>query len=379
MGDQNFDTGERIDLERLFELARQKSAAGRTTLYRNIWDLFESRGRSLTEEERRLMIEILRSLSHDIEMAVRVKLAEQLAKNKDAPHDLAVMLANDAIEVAYPILRECDVLKDVDLIEVVKQRMQQHRMAVAIRANIGEDVCRALADSEDRDVIAAMLNNPSARVGERLLDEMAQRSRFDDGLQGPVLHRAELPRALAERMYFWVSAALRRYIGDRYSVDVDALDRLIAAAVDATLAEDHENDRQSDSAQRLVNKLYDAGELSPTFLIKSLRQSQTTLFELAFARLAGLRPTLMRRILYEPGGEALSVVCRALGIDRAVFLSIFHMTRHARRDLGLDEAAAPKLKRFFDGLLPDNARRILDKWQRDPAFLAALMQVGVQR
>jgi uncharacterized protein (DUF2336 family) len=289
------------------------------------------------------------------------------------------MLANDSIEVAYPILLECDVLKDVDLIEVVKQRMQQHRLAVATRVNIAEDVCRALVESEDREVIAAMLNNPSARVGEHLLEELTQRSRFDGDLQAPVLYRAELPRALAERMYFWVSAALRRHIGERFSVDVDALDRSIAAAVEATLTEDQDHDRQAESAQRLVDKLYDAGELSPTFLIKSLRQSQTCLFELAFAKLAGLRPILMRRILYEPGGEALSVVCRALGIDRAVFLSIYHMTRHARRDLGLDEPHAPKLKRFFDGLLPDNARRILHKWQRDPAFLAALMQVGVQR
>jgi uncharacterized protein (DUF2336 family) len=379
MGEQIFTADERVDLERLFELARQKSKAGRTTLYRNIWDLFENRGRSLTEEERRLMIEILRQLSHEIEMAVRVQLAEQLAKSKNANHDLAVMLANDAIEVAYPILLECDVLKDVDLIEVVKQRMQQHRLAVAIRANINEDVCRALADSQDQVVITAMLSNPTARIGEELLGELSQRSRFDDGLHAPVLHRAELPRALAERMYFWVSAALRRHIGERFSIDVDSLDRGIAAAVEATLAADQDSDPKTASAQRLVDKLYDAGELSPTFLIKSLREGQTGLFELAFAKLAGLRPILMRRILYEPGGEALSVVCRALGIDRAVFLSIFHMTRHARRDLGLDEPFAPKLKRFFDGLLPDNARRILDKWRRDPAFLAALMQVGVQR
>jgi uncharacterized protein (DUF2336 family) len=379
MGEQSFEAGERIDLERLFELARQKSKAGRTTLYRNIWDLFENRGRSLTEEERKLMISILRQLSHDIEMAVRVQLAEQLAKNKNAAHDLAVMLANDDIEVAYPILLECDVLKDVDLIEVVKQRMQQHRLAVAIRANIAEDVCRALVESEDRAVITAMLSNPTARVGEQLLTELTERSRFEDELQAPVLYRAELPRALAERMYFWVSAALRRHIGERFTIDVDALDRSIAAAVEAALTVDQDMDRQTDSAQRLVDKLHDAGELSPTFLIKSLRQSQTSLFELAFAKLAGIRPILMRRILYEPGGEALCVVCRALGIDRAVFLSIYHMTRHARRDLGLDEPHAPKLKRFFDGLLPDNARRILNKWQRDPAFLAALMQVGVQR
>jgi hypothetical protein len=103
------------------------------------------------------------------------------------------------------------------------------------------------------------------------------------------------------------------------------------------------------------------------------------LFELGMAKLIDIRAALMRRLVYEPGGEALAIACRAVGIDRAVFMTIFHLTRHARNDLGLAGQEAIELKAFYDRISPDDARRVLRKWQRNPKYLAALKQIGVER
>jgi uncharacterized protein (DUF2336 family) len=282
------------DAERLFELARRKSQAGRETLYKNIWDLFENRGSSLSARERELMRDILRRLSHEVEMSIRVKLAEGLARRADAPGDLVLMLANETIEVAYPILMESRVLQDLDLIEVVRHRTFRHQLAIAMRKDIGEEVAQALAETGNPDVITALLNNNSAKLSKNLVEQLVDESQQVERYQSPLLRRPDLPPDLARRMYAWVSAALRQYILQNFEVDEDDLDDTVAdAMVEAGAQEPTAEPDQA--AQRLVDKLHEAGELTAGFLIKALRQSEITLFELGFAKLCGLRAILMRR------------------------------------------------------------------------------------
>ncbi len=368
-----------VNVERLFELARQKSKAGREALYQDLWTLFEQRDLAMSGSERQLMLDVLRHLSRDIEMSVRVKLAERLAASSGAPRDLVVMLANDRIEVAYPVLIESRALKSIDLVEVVRHRLHQHRLAVAMRRNLDEDVSRALVESGDAGAIKALIENTSAKIEAALLERLVEDSRGNEAFQRPLLGRPDLPKPLAERMYFWVSAALRSYIAENFDVDIDDVDDDVAAAAEEALASAEEEIDQPDPAQKLVDKLHEAGELTAAFLVKSLRQGQVKLFELGMAKLIDIRAALMRRLVYEPGGEALAIACRAVGIDRAVFMTIFHLTRHARNDLGLAGQEAIELKAFYDRISPDDARRVLRKWQRNPKYLAALKQIGVER
>lgn len=367
------------DCERLLELARSKSHAGRERLYKDLWDLFENRGNSLSQREVGLMREILRQIAHEVEMSLRVRLARRLAANPQAPRELAVMLSNDCIEVAYPILLESRVLQDLDLVEVIRHRTLQHQLAVAMRRDIGESVCQALADTGDNDIIAAMLNNHSARLSTRLLERLGDRSRDVEEFRQPLLQRPDLPPPVAQRMYAWVSAALRQHIVQNYDVDVDDLDDTVAAtmaeAVDAEIGEPSDI-----AADRLIQMLHEAGELSPSFLVKALRQGEIILFELGFARLSGIRPLLMRRIIYEPGGEALAIACRAIGMDRQVFLTLFTLTRYARDGgKGDSQEETAKARAFFDSLNRAQAMVVLRKWLRNPQYLAALKELGVNR
>ena len=112
----------KAQLATLVELARQRTTDGRRVIFENIADLFISPEGRLSERESALMTDILHKLIHDVEMEVRRDLSERLAENSEAPHDLVVMLANDEIEVARPILLKSGVLRDADLIEIIKER-----------------------------------------------------------------------------------------------------------------------------------------------------------------------------------------------------------------------------------------------------------------
>ncbi len=365
------------EARRLFELAREKTKTGRASLYDAISDLFERRGEELDERERELMLEILRQLSREVEMSVRKKLASRLAKRIDAPYDLMVMLANDRIEVAHDILVESTVIRDAELIEVIRHRTSQHQLAVAVRKDISEDVSGALVDNGSEDVIVTLLNNPDAQISTTVMEHLVEESRRVDRYQNPLVKRQDLPNRLAAKMCNWVSAALRMHIIENFDIDVHDLDDEIAQAVGEITKSDRRRPADEDAvdtaAQKLIDKLYDAGELSPRFAVKSLSQGQITLFELSIAKLTGLRIRLTRRIIYEPGGEGLAVACRAIGVDRAVFVSMYRLSRKSRPKLeDPTDADIRRLVEFYDRVSADDAQLLLRKWLRNPDYVAAV-------
>jgi len=45
-------------------------------------------------------------------------------------------------------------------------------------------------------------------------------------------------------------------------------------------------------------------------MIRALKDGDVFLFEAMFRRLTGLRITLVKRIMFEPGGEGLAIACK---------------------------------------------------------------------
>jgi uncharacterized protein (DUF2336 family) len=364
------------DADRLLQLAARKSAQGRETLYRTLWDFFEQRSGTLTDAERALMTDILRRLSRDIEMSIRIELARALASKAAAPRDLARVLADQEIEVAFPILMESRVLEDMDLIEVVRTQTHQHRLAVAMRRDISNDVCEALVDNGSPEVVVAMLRNESAKVGHQLMDRIADASRSIDAYQEPLLARPDLPPALARRMQAWVSAALRQFIVDKFKVDVDQVDDELSGALDkGPHAELNELPRTP--IETMVERLAQEGKLTIDFVMRALRRGEIATFEAAFAQLAGIRLRLARRLIYEPGGEAFAIACVAAKVDKPNCLKLFELTRRAH-DLSAAEIAdqTAALAVFYDQTTPEAAEVVARKWRRNPTYLAALKQIG---
>src|SRR5271170_988292 len=93
-------------IDDLMALARDRASDSRRRLLDNMTDLFLSPDSRLSERERALMEEIIVKLVHEMEMQVRRELAERLAASDAAPKDLIVLLANDAIEIARPVLQQ---------------------------------------------------------------------------------------------------------------------------------------------------------------------------------------------------------------------------------------------------------------------------------
>ena len=321
-----------IEAEELFRLASQKSKEGRTGLAQTISDLFMEGGRVLTERERVLMFDILHKIISDVEKSVRKSLSEAIAGQMDLPPDLAEVFANDDVEVAFPILSRSKVLHDFQLIEVIQHRTLEHQLSIAIRSNISESVCDALVEKGDESVIRKLLENKNAEISKKTMEYLAEQSKRVDSFQEPILRRDDLEPGLAKKMFLWVSAALRKYIIENFQLDKSTVDDLMEKVAMAQSGTDEakKSNGAHAKADELAKDLTKENLATTDLLLSSLRDGEVSLFLTLFAKITGLRDTLVKRIVFEPGGDGLAIACKAVGINNENFLIIFDLSRKAR-------------------------------------------------
>ena len=371
-------TVDMFDSEYLYRLARDKSVAGRMVLAETISDLFLQRGCTLTERERTLMFSILRHMIHDAEMSVRRIVSVPLAELDDAPRDLVQRLANDEIEVAYPILTKSTVLHDTDLIEVIQQRTLEYQMAIAIRQSVSEAISGALVQTGNESVISTLLENPNAKISDATMEYLVDEAKRINTLQEPILRRHDLDPRLAKRMFLWVSAALRQYILDNSGLSQTDIDDLLEKVTLEEVAAVTSPDRPKAKSENLAAELDTCGKVTPDLLVRSLSEGEVGLFMAMFRRFTGLRELLVTRLVFEAGGEGLAIACKAVGIDKENFSSIFALSRKARpgSDTTLKRDSR-KVLDFYDRISEDAAKQVVRRWQRDVDYLAAIRELEV--
>lgn len=376
---------EHINFNDLIGLARDKSVEGRTRLVQIVGDLFFDTDTVLRDAERNIMSDILRQLIHDVEMKVRQQLAERMASEINAPRDLISALANDQIEVAHPILTQSTILQDIELIEIVEHRTFGHQLAIAMRESVSEAVSEALIGTGNVDVIKTLLENENADISGKAMEYLVEQSEKIDDIQVPLINRGDLGPDLAKRMYWWVSAALRKHIVEHYRIDEAELDDKIQDTIHDILGGDGSGPGMIDStplrkSQELAEKLQKAQAITPQLLIQTLRQGEVILFEDLLSQRTGLRTNLIRRFVFEPGGEGLAIACRAVDISKADFASIFLLSRSARPgDKVVDPNEVSRVLNFFDRIKTDTALKVVKRWQFDPNFLFDMKQVNTEQ
>ena len=361
------------ELDELIKLARDKSQKSRSILVTAINDLYSDEDGLLTEQDRAIMVDIIRQLIHEVEVSVRRTLAERLAEQPNAPEDLVLTLAKDEFEVAHPILLKSEVLKDPDLIEIVQYRTMEHQVAVAMRANVSEQVSDALVETDNERVITTLLSNQNALISNSTMTDLVERSDRMPAYREPLVRRHDLPPVLAKKLYWAVSAALRKHIVANFDLDPSDIDEAMEAAVnDAMGIEGGPVSRQAASRGSAVEFC----DQDLQVLVGLLRKGEVPMFLDKFTSLSKLRLPLVRRLLFEPGGEGLAIACKGIGLDKATFISIFIRFRQGR--LGDKEVEAEELSRalsFFAQTSPEAARALMRRWQRDPDYLNALRQL----
>lgn len=355
---------EQPSLNDLIELARDPDPAARQVLSQRIADICLRAPRPLNAEEKEVAGHILIHLSREFETQMRASLALQLAASPRAPKLLVQALAADEIAVSAPLIAHSPLLDERDLVEIVMNKTQGHRLSVAMRSGITAAVTNALVESEEPDVLQALVKNKSAEIADAAMEYLVTESKRQTNLQGPLVARDDVPPILAQKMFTFLSDALRREIQGKYDIDPEILEAALRHARPVQqvgpVASAHSMDIK---ATVLVAKMRASGELSLNRVIGFLREKRLNLFLEGLAMLCELDSRTISNLAFEGEGQGMAVVCRAIGADRSQFATITLLLERARTGKAVPAARLQAVCQLFDTMTGDRAGGVIEQWR----------------
>ncbi len=352
----------RTKLHDLIELAQEPSSERRRELLRGVTDLFFTSEDQRGGAEMALFDDVLSQLAGEMEEAVRIELAQRMAGAEAPPANLIIRLARDqSIDVASPVLQSSPALSESDLITVARTRGQEHLRAISRRADVTEAVSEAIVDRADDHTLQTLLSNHGARMSRETHEAVVDRAVVNPALHAAVVQRAQLPIELLNEMYYVVEARLRDTIMQRNAeVDPAALDEALAIGRKQLAARDGALPSDYAEAEKTIMAMRRKGDITPPVLAGFLRNRETTKFLVALSELAEIDFHTARRILERRELDALSIVCKAAGFERSLYLT-FAVLILDREDNAMGRAR--EYGELYEALPREAAQRTIRFWR----------------
>jgi uncharacterized protein (DUF2336 family) len=313
---------------KLIDLARAPDSERRRELLREVTDLFFETSNSRTDRETALFDDVLQLVAGEMQDGVLAELAEAFADAEDAPVGLMRDLANHSFQIAAPILRRSAALDEQALLHIVAQRSQQHIKAIAERESVSEQLSDAIVRLGDDPALAALMRNDGAQLSRPGMEAAVERAQQSPGLHEAVVMRRDMPLDLLNELYFAVEAGLRDQILKRNaSVDAETLDAALARArARMRRSVVGELGKEAKNAFAFIQSKKASGELDARLLVSLYREAKQAHFLYGLAELTHLDPETVSELLERRDIDGLAMICRAAGIDRALFVTLAVLT-----------------------------------------------------
>jgi hypothetical protein len=219
--------------------------------------------------------------------------------------------------------------------------------------------------------MVAVAENLGATISARGMNVLLETARFGKRLQEGLVKRPELTADMGTQLYWWLETELRRTVGKRFGIASGQVEEALHRSINDLLTS-VERDANDVMAMTKVAEWIEAREtVGPRILIQCLRMGFFKLFEILIARTVKLEMSLVDTMLAEDGGRPLSVLCRAMNVDKPSFVSIFLLSRGARPgDQIVNPRELSQAIVAFDRVDAGKARQILDTWKQNPSLIA---------
>jgi uncharacterized protein (DUF2336 family) len=314
-------TGQRY--AKLLQLASENSSEKRRELLSDVTSLFFANIDNHTDSETELFGDLMTKVAVELDAEVRKELST-LFSHERVPRRLIVALANDVeVKVAGPILTHSKVLTQSDLISVVENRSDAHRMLVTKRDDVGEALSEALVSYGGDQVVESLIRNETASVSPETYDKIVVRAIANPDLQAPLVERKSISPEHLNQLFLSVGADMRKQIlarNTQFSEDEInlAIERAKTrvAVIHGALPGDFE------AATRDINNMRAKGSFAPAVLPTLWRDNKKTQFTLAFAKFSELDYNQAAKLFDAKDIDAIAMVSRAAGFDRALFVTI---------------------------------------------------------
>ncbi|WP_312220275.1 DUF2336 domain-containing protein [Brevundimonas sp.] len=354
----------------LNETSTPRGRTARQVLLRRLADVVSLPASRINAFERAVVGDLLVDVLRPATLEERRRVALRLAPLGELPDALKRLLLRDEPLVAAPLLEDCAALSDADLIGCARDATIRHRLMMAARRDLSEAVTDTLLSWGEEPVIAAVLANPSARLTQTSLEGVIALSRSSRALCTALLKRPELRPSGAYVMFWWCGPDDRRVILQRFAVSRDVMQTSVED-VFALAAEEGWADPVARKALQFIERRQRnraAIEKSPYADLEAAVAaaaahglSRDLVGEIG--HLSGVKPLTAAKIMGDPGGEPVAILCKAAGLTRSSLQTLWRSMR--RPETTGDGAVHPDWSRVqltYEMLAVDRAQTVLRYW-----------------
>jgi uncharacterized protein (DUF2336 family) len=354
----------------LNETSTPRGRTARQVLLRRLADVVSLPASRINAFERAVVGDLLVDVLRPATLEERRRVALRLAPLGELPDALKRLLLRDEPPVAAPLLEDCAALSDADLIGCARDATIRHRLMMAARRDLSEAVTDTLLSWGEEPVIAAVLANPSARLTQTSLEGVIALSRSSRALCTALLKRPELRPSGAYVMFWWCEPDDRRVILQRFAVSRDVMQTSVED-VFALAAEEGWADPVARKALQFIERRQRnraAIEKSPYADLEAAVAaaaahglSRDLVGEIG--HLSGVKPLTAAKIMGDPGGEPVAILCKAAGLTRSSLQTLWRSMR--RPETTGDGAVHPDWSRVqltYEMLAVDRAQTVLRYW-----------------
>jgi uncharacterized protein (DUF2336 family) len=312
-----------------------------------------------------LLVEILR----DAEFDDRARVARRIANLAEIPASLVRLILRDDLDIASELLTDSMALTDADLLDCVRSTTGAHRRLIAQRRGVSEVVSEALTAMGETLVVEALLRNDQARLSPFAIESIVAMSQTQAQLAPMLLRRRELRPSHAYILFWWTDADSRRQILQRFAVSREVLQEAAGDVFPMASAEGWKDELTRKALQFIERRQRNRAaidrspfnSLEEAIIVAEDGLTRDVAEEIAY--LAGIKPVTGAKIMTDPGGEGLAVLCKATGLPRKSLRSLWRALRRPETDE--DGETAPDLARviqIYDMVAVDRAQTVLRYW-----------------
>src|SRR5215831_7680072 len=338
---------------------QSSSSDKRIATLRRVTDLFLSHAGQYDPAQMKLFDGVLMRMIGHIESRALAELGERLAPIEGAPIEVIRHLAkHDEIIVAGPVLKDSKQLTSKDLVEIARQKSQDHLLAISERSEIDEAVTDVLVDRGNSEVARKVAVNSGARFSQNGFATLVKRAEKDDVLAEATGQRTDIPPALFEQLLTKATETVRaKLLAARPDAAGDLTQALNKVARELQAERPV---RDYTEAQHFVGLLNRDGKLNEAAMLEFARANK---FEEAIAALA-LRCSapidIIDRLMQGARIDVLLIPCKAAGLAWPTTRAIIRLNpAHSITSEDDFEIA----KQDFQKLSIAAAQRIMRFWQ----------------
>ena len=349
------------------ESALQSGAMGRrTTVLRQITDLFTSGAENFSQQQIALFDDVMSHLINHIESRALVELSSRLAPVGNAPARVIRRLAaDDAIEVAGPVLAQSEQLTRDDLVEIAKKSGQAHLMKIASRSRLDEAVTDVLVDRGDSEVANQVAANSGARFSKTGYSKLVLWAEGDDQLTATLARRSDIDPHLFRQLLAHATETVRETLIASAQPEVrDAVKRILTDI--SGHISNAVTSRHYARAQQLVSSFSQDTALTKSKLFEFANTNRLAETVAALSMLSAVPIDLVDRLMHDASYYGVMILCKAVGADWAVARAVL-LSRQG--PVGAPALELGEICEEYDKLSASSAQRLLRFWQARQAML----------